>query len=85
MTQKYTHQELDCDVLVPRGYYTPLKEVKLKYGDREVLYIVGHAVVESSCCGASDWPYALVTGYIVNWQNETNQAGLPVSEGVVPA
>ncbi len=78
---KYTHLELGKDVLISiAGYYTPMREVKLEYNGREVLYVVGNAVVESSCCGVGSWRYALVPGYIIKWQNTKNEAGLPVSE-----
>ena len=80
MNLKYTHQELNQDVHALAGFYTPEKEVRLKYDNKEVLYIIGRAVIESSCCGSGSWGYALVPGYIVNWQNERNEAGLPVSE-----
>ena len=80
MTIKYTHLELNENVNCVAGYYTPQKEVRLKYDGREVLYVIGRAVIESSCCGTGDWGYALVPGYIVNWQTERNDAGLPVSE-----
>ena len=80
MAVQYVHQELDQDVYFPAGFYTPRKEVRLKHNSREVLYVVGNVAVESSCCGSRNWAYALVPGYIVNWQNERNEAGLPVSE-----
>ena len=80
-TIKYTHLELDKDVEIGiAGYYTPQQEVRLKYNGREVLYVIGKAVVESSCCGTGSWQYAIVPGYIVSWQNTKNEAGLPVSE-----
>lgn len=77
---KYTHLELNRDVAAPAGYYTPQKEVRLKYDGREVFYVLSQAVIESSCCGASDFNSALVPGYIVKWQAERNFQGLPVSE-----
>ncbi len=80
MAMKYVHQELDQDVYFPAGFYTPRKEVRLKHNKREVLCVIGSVVVESSCCGCANWAYAVVPGYIVNWQNERNEAGLPVSE-----
>ncbi len=79
MTVKYVHQELDQDVCFPAGYYVPRKEERLKYDGREVLYIVGYVMIESSCCGTANWSYALVPGYVVDWQSETNENGLPVS------
>ena len=81
MNTAYTHLELDKDVIAGiAGYYTPQKEVRLKYNGREVLYVIGQAVIESSCCGTGSWLYAIVPGYIVNWQSTKNEAGLPVSE-----
>ena len=77
---EYTHLPINEDVTTIAGYYTPRKEVRLKYNDKEVLYVVGQAVIESSCCGVGSWGYVLVPGYIINWQNKINEAGLPVSE-----
>ena len=80
MSREYTHLELDKDLKCVAGYYTPQKEVRLKYNNREILYVVGQSVVESSCCGIGSWEYGIVPGYILNWQNKRNEAGLPVSE-----
>lgn len=81
MNSKYTHLELGKDVEAGiAGYYTPEKEVRLKHNGREVLCVVGSAVVEASCCGAGSWKYAIVPGYIVSWQNTKNETALPVSE-----
>jgi len=76
----YTHLPIDEDVICVAGYYTPLKEVRLKYNGREVLYVVGQAVIESSCCGIGCWGYILVPGYLINWHKRSNDVGLPVSE-----
>ncbi len=80
MNVKYTHLELNKEISCVAGFYTPQKEVRLKYNGREVLYVIGRAVIESSCCGVGNWGYALVPGYIVSWQSRINEAGLPVSE-----
>ena len=77
---KYTHLELNQAIEALAGYYTPLKEVRLKYSGREVLYVIGQVVVDSFCCGTANCGYALVPGYIIRWQAETNKDGLPVSE-----
>ena len=66
---KYTHLELNKDIKALAGYYTPQKEVRLKYHSREVLYVIGQVVVDSSCCGVANCQYALVPGYIVRWQS----------------
>ncbi len=80
MTPRYTHLELNQDVNAIAGHYTPLKEVRLKYNGREVLYVVSQAVVDSSCCGTADYASTLVPGYIVKWQEEKNSEGLRVTE-----
>ena len=77
---KYTHLELNQTIEALAGHYTPQKEVRLKYNGREVLYVIGQAVVDASCCGTADYQYALVPGYVIRWQAETNKDGLPVSE-----
>ena len=77
---KYPHLELNKDIEALAGYYAPQKEVKLKYNGREVLYIIGQVVIDSSCCGKINFKYALVPGYVVGWWTETNKDGLPVSE-----
>jgi len=76
----YTHLELNRDIEAPAGYYTPRKEVRLKYNGREVLYILSQAVVDSSCCGTADFNSALVPGYILKWHSKKNKDGLSVSE-----
>jgi hypothetical protein len=77
---EYTHLPVGQDVTCIAGYYTPRREVRLKYNSREVLYVVGQAVIDSSCCGLGTWGYILVPGYIVNWHKRTNADGLPVTE-----
>lgn len=81
MNPKYTHFKLNEDVAIGiGGYYTPEHESRLKYHGRDVLYVSGRAIIESSCCGSGDWYYAVVPGYIVNWQSEKNEEGRPVTE-----
>ena len=77
---EYTHSKLNEESYAIAGYYSLQKEARLKHDNREVLYIVGQAVIESSCCGAGSWEYVLVPGYILNWHNKVNEAGLSVSE-----
>lgn len=80
MPREYAHSELNKEVYSIAGYYIPQKEVKLKYNNREVLYVVGLGVIDSSCCGVGGCRYALVPGYLVNWKNKTNGDDLPVSD-----
>jgi hypothetical protein len=76
----YTHQPLAEERTSISGYYTVHKEVRQPQGEREVLYIVGRACMESACCGTGNWEYGMVPGYILNWQARKNDEGLPVTE-----
>jgi hypothetical protein len=84
-TSKYAHLPLNQDVEASAGYYTPEKEVRMTFQGREVLYVTGHVVVETTCglgnsCTPANYWYATVPGYIVNWQAGKNKKGLPVTE-----
>ena len=76
----YTHEELNKEVRFIAGYYLLEEEKRLNYGEREVLYVIGHAAIDNSCCGVGGCRYALIPGYVVAWKNETNETGNPVSE-----
>lgn len=84
-TAKYAHLPLGKDVEAFAGYYTPETEARLAYQGREVLYVTGHVVVESTCgadntCSTANYWYATVPGYVVRWQYDKNKEGLPVTE-----
>jgi hypothetical protein len=78
--REYTHQPLNDDFTSISGHYTLHKEVRQQYGDRELLYVIGQACMDSACCGTGNWDYGLVPGYIISWQTQTNEAGLPITE-----
>lgn len=80
MTARYTHQELNRDIIAPSGYYTPLNEMRLPVDGREVLCVENQTVIDSSCCGVADFCSTTVPGYIVRWHYEKDRAGNPVSE-----
>ena len=84
-TARYAHLPLNKDIEAFAGYYTPEKEVRLTYNAREVLYVTGHVVVETTCgigqnCTSANYWYATVPGYIIGWQTATNKDDLPVTE-----
>ena len=77
---RYKHPELGKDIPIGiAGFYTPIKEVRLPYRGREVMYLVGKSVLESSCCGTGSWLYATVPGYVLQWKTGEEE-GQPVSE-----
>ena len=61
--KEYKH-ELRKEVRSIAGGYELEKEGTLEMDGKEVLYVVGNAVVDSSCCGFGGCRYALVPGYV---------------------
>jgi len=76
---EYVHPRLNRPVTAIGGHYVFVKEERLPFRGREVLYLVGHAVFDTSCCGVGGYGYALVPGFVVEWKGRTNEDGLPVS------
>jgi hypothetical protein len=78
--QDYVHQELNREVTAIGGHHVLVKEVRLPFQGREVLYLVGHAAFDTTCCGAGGCAYALVPGFILNWKYRSEEDGLAVSQ-----
>ncbi len=57
------HPEIGEEIRTHGGYYIPREEHLLSYNGREVYYVVGRAVIETSCCGKADWTYIQVQGF----------------------
>ena len=80
MIKEYTHEELDREVESVSGHYLLEKEVRMMFGGREILCILGHGVFDTSCCGAGGCRYALVPGYLLKWKTASDEAGRKISE-----
>jgi len=80
MIIEFTHPELGREVQTLAGYYIPVEEHVLPYNEREVIYILGHACIEASCCGMANWSYVQVPGFLVRKHIRGGGSTLPVSE-----
>ena len=69
----FIHYDIDETVRAIGGEYTLTKEAKIPFQDREVLYITGYAVFDSSCCGAGGCGYAIVPGFIQQWKTAKSE------------
>ena len=74
---EYTHAPMDEAVEFIAGSYEIESENKLKYKDREVLYLVGVTSQVCSCCSqiCSGTRFITVPGFITAWKSRTNEAG----------
>ena len=77
---EYIHKELNQEITAIGGHYVLVKEARLPYRGREVLYLVGHAAFDTSCCGPGGCAYALVPGFVASWHSEQTEEGLDISQ-----
>jgi hypothetical protein len=59
----YTREDLGREIEAPSGYYQAMEEAWLEVQGRGVLYVLGTACIEASCCGVGSWSYLRVEGY----------------------
>ena len=77
---EYQHQEPGTEVRFIAGHYTIVEEQRMAHRGRELLVVVGIAVVESTCCGTQGCRFLNVPGYVVAWKYGRTENGLPISE-----
>mmetsp|Transcript_8216 Transcript_8216/g.4360 ORF Transcript_8216/g.4360 Transcript_8216/m.4360 type:complete len:114 (-) Transcript_8216:1157-1498(-) len=77
--QTYIHRELNQEITAIGGHYMFTNEIRLPFQGRDVLYLIGCALFDNTCCGAGGCSYALVWGFIENWKIRKNKEGFPVS------
>lgn len=73
------HRPLSQDVTAIGGSYRLVKEECLPLQGRQVLYLIGHALFDTTCCGVGGCAYALVPGVVLDWMSTTDTEGHAVS------
>jgi len=79
-TRDFTHPQLGREVTAIGGHYVFGKEIRMPYHNREILYFVGYAVLDSTCCGVGGVAYVVVAGLIRQWKYKKNQDNVFVSK-----
>jgi hypothetical protein len=79
-TVEYVHQDLHQQITAIGGHYVLVKEARLPFHGREILYLVGHAAFDTTCCGPGGCAYALVPGAVRSWQSSHTDEGLAISQ-----
>ena len=67
-SRDFIHPVLNEEIRTISGHYMLSRERRMSDNGRKVLYYLGCAVVDSSCCGPAGCTYALVPGYIEQWK-----------------
>jgi hypothetical protein len=76
----FIHPELNQPVEFFAGSYIFNEEGKISFQGREVLYFIGIAGLDSSCCGRSGCAFAKVAGFICRWESGRDEKGRMISE-----
>ena len=79
-TPEFTHPRLGQEVTAIGGHYVFGKEIRMPFRGREILYFVGYAVLDSTCCGVGGVAYVLVAGFIQQWKFKKNQTESFISQ-----
>ena len=66
--QDFIHPNLGQEITAIGGHYVFNNERRLSFDGRDVLYLVGYAVVDTSCCGVGGCAYAMVPGVVKKWK-----------------
>jgi hypothetical protein len=77
--QDFIHPKLGQEITAIGGHYVFNNEHRLSVDGRDVLYLVGYAVVDTSCCGVGGCAYALVPGIIEDWKYQKNNDDVFIS------
>ncbi len=77
--QDFIHPKLGQEITAIGGHYVFNNEHRLSFDGRDVLYLVGYAVVDTSCCGVGGCAYAMVPGYVRAWKYKKNETNEPIS------
>lgn len=76
---EFVHPKLNTEIHAIGGHYVFIKEERLGYASDQILYHVGYAVIDSSCCGTGGAAYAQVAGYVRHWHCGTSENQQPLS------
>jgi len=76
----FIHQPLNQEVTAIGGNYTLVKEERFGFEGRDILYYIGLASFDTSCCGTGGGAYALVPGFVLVWRARETEEGQAVSE-----
>lgn len=80
MTRLYSHDSSAAQGLAIAGHFELERELRLSHDGRDVLVLLGMALVDTACCGTTGMRYAVVPGFVLDWRAGTDDQGRPTSE-----
>jgi hypothetical protein len=77
--ERYVHPELNHPWEFFSGTYVFIEEGRLTCLGKEVLFFIGLAEVQASCCGRGGGGFIKIPGFLQSWKFESAEDGRPVS------
>ena len=77
--KEFIHPVLNEPVTAIGGSYILTARFRVAFDGNDLLYFTGVGIIDRSCCGVGGCAYALVPGFVAEWQYTTDDAGRPVS------
>jgi hypothetical protein len=77
---EFVHPELNQEVYAIGGHYMFTKEDILPNQNGDILYLIGYAETDTSCCGVGGCGYAIVPGHINSLHLRLNNEKRFISE-----
>jgi hypothetical protein len=71
----YSSGDFGTEVQAVWGYYQPMEAGVLEFAGKPLLYTLGSACIEASCCGKGSWNYVRVEGYVAEGGPEWRPGG----------
>ena len=77
---EYVHPILNEEISAIAGHYTLTREEILSHESGRILYFVGYANMDTSCCGFKGCGYAIVAGRIEKLCSSETPDNRPISQ-----
>jgi hypothetical protein len=78
--REYRHPELQEEVEFISGSYLLLEEGRFPCRGKDVLFYLGIAGLNSSCCGRGGCAFAKIPGFVISWKKKIGPSGESLSE-----
>ena len=75
----HPHLRLNSEVTAIGGEHAFLKESTVRFHEKTILYYIGCAVLNSTCCGTGGVCFARVPGVVRDLKYKIDASGAPVS------
>lgn len=76
---EFVHPVLNEAICAIGGEYVLHHEMRVVDGDGDLLYYTGFFMIDRSCCGVGGSAYAMVAGFVVDWEYKIAEDGCRVS------